>query len=175
MRCRRSSRLRKRSSEAPAAELILLPDGGELKPEKIDPVLKFPTYATWWIRQGITRGVADYGRTIRLPVHVIESLNRLSRQRATLVTELGREPRPQELAARMGMPLAKIELLLEAAKHPASLETRVGEREETPLGRLVPDVTTHSPEEAAIRTQLAREVEHAMAPLTDRERKTQSS
>jgi RNA polymerase primary sigma factor len=131
---------------------------------------KFSTYATWWIRQGITRAVADYGRTIRLPVHVIESLNQLTRQRTALAAELGREPRPDELAARTGMPAAKIELLLEAAKHPTSLETPVGQREETPLGHLVPDTTTRSPEESAMRGQLAAEVERAMAPLTDRER-----
>ncbi|MBI4477414.1 MAG: sigma-70 family RNA polymerase sigma factor [Acidobacteria bacterium] len=131
---------------------------------------KFSTYATWWIRQGITRAVADYGRTIRLPVHVIESLNRLNRYRNMLLSELGREPRPNEIAERMQIPVAKVELLLEAARHPSSLETPVGEREETPLGHLVPDLTTHTPEEAAMRGELAEEVERAMAPLTDRER-----
>jgi RNA polymerase primary sigma factor len=132
---------------------------------------KFSTYATWWIRQAITRAVADYGRTIRLPVHVIESLNRLTRERATLTAELGRDPRPEELAARAGMPLAKIELLLDAAKHPTSLETPMGtEGDDAPLGYLVPDMTTRSPEEVAIQGELAEEVERAMAPLNDRER-----
>ena len=131
---------------------------------------KFSTYATWWIRQGITRAVADYGRTIRLPVHVIESLNRLSRERRTFATETGREPTPVELATRMGLPLGKVQLLLDAARHPASLETPVGSDEETPLGHLVPDASTTSPEEAAIRSQLADEVERAMSSLTDRER-----
>jgi RNA polymerase primary sigma factor len=131
---------------------------------------KFSTYATWWIRQSVGRAVADYGRTIRLPVHVMESLNKLTRVRAVLVTELGREPRPDELAARMGVPISKIELLIDAARHPASLETPVGERDETPLGHLVRDASSRSPEEVAIRGQLADEVERAMGPLTDRER-----
>jgi len=131
---------------------------------------KFSTYATWWVRQGITRAIADYGRTIRLPVHVIESLNRLMRDRRALTTELGRDPSPRELAERMKVPLAKIDLLLEAARQPASLETPIGEGEETELGDLVRDVSARSPEEAAIEGQLAGEVERAMAPLTDRER-----
>ena len=131
---------------------------------------KFSTYATWWIRQGITRSIADYGRTIRLPVHVIESLNRLSRARLALAGELGREPRPPELAHRLGIPVSKVQLLLDAARHPASLETPVGSDEETPLGHLVRDTAAVSPEDAAIQGQLADEVERAMSPLTDRER-----
>jgi len=131
---------------------------------------KFSTYATWWIRQQVGRAVADYGRTIRLPVHVVESLNKLTRTRRDLVTQLGREPRPDELAARAGMSTGKVELLLEAAKTPTSLETPVGGDEDTPLGHYVRDATTRSPEEAAIRNELAEEVERAMAPLADRER-----
>ncbi len=131
---------------------------------------KFSTYATWWIRQQVGRAVADYGRTIRLPVHVMESLNKLGRARAGLTAELDREPRPDELAARAGMPVAKVELLLEASRHPASLETPVGDDEETPLGHFLHDASTRSPEETAIRSELAEEVERAMAPLTDRER-----
>ena len=131
---------------------------------------KFSTYATWWIRQAISRAVADYGRTIRLPVHVVESLNRLTRERRTLASELGREPKPAEIAARMGVAVAKVELLLEAARHPASLDAPVGEGEETELGSLLSDKGTRSPEEMAIENQLAEEVERAMAPLNDRER-----
>ena len=86
---------------------------------------KFSTYATWWIRQGITRAVADYGRTIRLPVHVIESLNHLTRERRALTAELGRDPRPHELAERMKVPVAKVRLLLDAARQPASLDAPV--------------------------------------------------
>jgi RNA polymerase primary sigma factor len=131
---------------------------------------KFSTYATWWIRQAVGRAVADYGRTIRLPVHVIESLNKLSRTRLTMTAELGRDPRPEELAVRVGAPIAKVELLLDAAKLPASLEAPVGESEETSLGQLLPATDAPSPEENAIQGQLAQEVEHAMAALTDRER-----
>jgi RNA polymerase primary sigma factor len=131
--------------------------------------LRFSTYATWWIRQAITRGIADYGRTVRLPVHIIESLNRLVRERRALETELGREPRPAELAARLNLPVGKVELLLDAARQPASLESPIGVPGETPLGDVIPDVA-RSPEETAIRSQTAGEVERAMAPLTERER-----
>jgi RNA polymerase primary sigma factor len=131
---------------------------------------KFSTYATWWIRQQVGRAVADYGRTIRLPVHVMDSLNKLTRERAALLAELGREPRPDELAARMGVRIAKIELLLAAAKFPASLEAPIGEEEETPLGHFVRDMTSRSPEEEAIRRELAEEVERVMGPLNERER-----
>ena len=122
------------------------------------------------MRQAITRSLADYGRTIRLPVHVIESLDRLNKERRALAAELGRPPRPQELAARLQLPLGKVELLLEAARQPASLETPIGEGEETQLGDLVRDVDARTPEEAAIEGQLATEVERAMGRLSDRER-----
>ena len=131
---------------------------------------KFSTYATWWIRQAVGRAVADYGRTIRLPVHVIESLNRLTRERRALASELGRDPRPEELAVRLELPVGKVQLLLEAAKSPASLEAPVGDNEESRLGDMVKDTETRSPEETAMRNQMAGEVERAMAPLTDRER-----
>jgi RNA polymerase primary sigma factor len=131
---------------------------------------KFSTYATWWVRQAVGRAVADYGRTIRLPVHVMESLTKLQKERRTLSAELGRDPRPEELAERMQMPIGKVQLLLEAARTPSSLEAAVGEDEETRLGDLVKDVTAQSPEETAMRGQMAMEVERAMAPLTDRER-----
>jgi RNA polymerase primary sigma factor len=132
--------------------------------------LKFSTYATWWIRQSVGRAVADYGRTIRLPVHVMESLNKLTRARTALVTELGREPSAEELAARLDVPVGKVTLLLDAAKHPASLETPVGDSDETALGDLLRDVSARSPEEVAMHGQLADEVERAMTPLNDRER-----
>jgi len=131
---------------------------------------KFSTYATWWIRQSVGRAIADYGRTIRLPAHVMESLSKLARARAQLLTELGREPRPAEIAAKMGVRVGKVELLLDAAMLPVSLEAPVGEHEETPLGHLVRDVTSRSPEEDAIRKNLAVEVERAMGPLDERER-----
>jgi RNA polymerase primary sigma factor len=131
---------------------------------------KFSTYATWWIRQAIGRAVADYGRTIRLPVHVIESLSRLNRDRNALARELGRDPTPEELAGRMKLPLGKVQLLLEAAKPTTSLDMPVGDAEETPLGALVADPSARSPEVAVISGQLAEEVERAMALLTERER-----
>jgi RNA polymerase primary sigma factor len=132
--------------------------------------LKFSTYATWWIRQAVGRAVADYGRTIRLPVHVIESLNRLTRARTALTTELGREPTPTELAAHMQMRVSKVELLLDAARHPASLEAQIGESQETALGDLLRDTSAASPEDLLLGSHLADELERTMAPLTDRER-----
>jgi RNA polymerase primary sigma factor len=131
---------------------------------------KFSTYATWWVRQAVGRAVADYGRTIRLPVHVMESLNKLQKERRSLATELGRDPTPLELAEKMQIPLGKVQLLLEAAKTPSSLEMTVGEDDETRLADLVKDVQAQSPEEAAMSNQMATEVERAMTPLTDREK-----
>jgi RNA polymerase primary sigma factor len=132
---------------------------------------KFSTYATWWIRQAVTRGIADYGRTIRLPVHVVESLNKVTRERRDFTRELGRDPTPAELAVRMGLPLGKLELLLDVARQPASLDAPIqsGE-EETRLGDLLKDVTVGSPEEAAIRGDMADQIEHVLEPLTDREK-----
>jgi RNA polymerase primary sigma factor len=129
---------------------------------------KFSTYATWWIRQAITRAIADYGRTIRLPVHVIDSLNRLSRVRHTLAEELGREPAPEELARRMDVPVGKVQLLLQSIKTPYSLEMPVGE--DTELGALLEDESVRTPEEMVLHGDLAVQVERAMAPLGDRER-----
>ncbi len=131
---------------------------------------KFSTYATWWIRQAISRAVADYGRTIRLPVHVIESLNRLQRERRAFAADHGREPTPAELGTRLDMKIDKVELLLEAARHPTSLDAPIGEGEDTDLGALVRDTSVRSPEDVAMEGELASEVERAMAPLTDRER-----
>ena len=131
---------------------------------------KFSTYATWWIRQAVGRAVADYGRTIRLPVHVFESLTKLTRERRTMAAELGRDPRPEELAERLNIPVGKVQLLLEAARTPTSLEAGIGEDDETRLGDLVRDTAAESPEEVAMRGQLATEVERAMSALTDRER-----
>jgi RNA polymerase sigma factor (sigma-70 family) len=131
---------------------------------------KFSTYATWWIRQAVGRAVADYGRTIRLPVHVIESVSKLTRVRRELAAEIGREPNPPEIAERLQMPLGKVKLLLDAARTPVSLETPIGTEEESTLGSIVPDTTAESPEAAAMRGQMAKEVERAMSGLTDRER-----
>ncbi len=131
---------------------------------------KFSTYATWWVRQSMTRAIADYGRTIRLPVHVMESLGQLNRERRALNAELGRDPQPQELADRMKVPVDKVLLLLEAAKLPSSLHAPVGDDDQTELGDLLPDAAAPSPESTAMAGELAEEVERAMADLTDRER-----
>jgi RNA polymerase primary sigma factor len=131
---------------------------------------KFSTYATWWIRQAITRAVADYGRTIRLPVHVIESLNRLEKERKTLRAERGREPTPQDLAERLKMPTSKVRMLLDARKTPYSLDMKVGEDESTGLGELLRDESIRTPEESVIQSDVSNEVERALAPLSDRER-----
>ena len=131
---------------------------------------KFSTYATWWIRQAITRAIADHGRTIRLPVHVIESLNRLEKERKALRSERGRDPSPDDLAERLKMPVAKVRLLLDAQKTPYSLEMKVGEDESTELGELLRDTSVRSPEEATLEGDLSNEVSRALAPLSDRER-----
>jgi len=131
---------------------------------------KFSTYATWWIRQAITRAIADHGRTIRLPVHVIESLNRLEKERKALRTERGRDPSPDDLAERLKMPVSKVRLLLDAQKTPYSLEMKVGEDESTELGDLLRDESVRSPEEATLEGDLSNEVTRALAPLSDREK-----
>jgi RNA polymerase primary sigma factor len=131
---------------------------------------KFSTYATWWIRQAITRAVADYGRTIRLPVHVIESLNRLEKERKALRSESGREPTPHDLAERLKIPTAKVRLLLDARKTPYSLDMKVGEDESTELGELLRDTSVSTPEESILQSDVSNEVERALAPLSDREK-----
>jgi RNA polymerase primary sigma factor len=131
---------------------------------------KFSTYATWWIRQAVSRAVADYGRTIRLPVHVIESLNRLSRERTALARALGRDPTPAELSAKLDIPVGKVELLLEAARHPASLDAPIGQEEESHLRDIVRDEAAASPEQRVVQASLAAGVERAMANLAERER-----
>ena len=131
---------------------------------------KFSTYATWWIRQSISRAIADHGRTIRLPVHVIESLNRLEKERKALRTENGRDPSADDLADRLRMPVAKVRLLLDAQKTPYSLEMKVGEDENTELGDLLRDTSIRSPEEATLEADLSNEVKRALAPLSDREK-----
>jgi RNA polymerase primary sigma factor len=131
---------------------------------------KFSTYATWWIRQAITRSVADNGRTIRLPVHVIESLNKLEKERKALRAERGVEPTALDLADRLKMPVSKVRLLLDAQRTPYSLEMKIGEDEGTELGEVLRDMSIRNPEETAIDSDVAHEVERAMAPLTDREK-----
>jgi RNA polymerase sigma factor (sigma-70 family) len=131
---------------------------------------KFSTYATWWVRQSISRAIADSARTIRLPVHVTESLNRLNRERRTLANELGRIARPDELARRLQWPLDKVQLLLEAARQPQSLDAPVGENGDTELADLLTHTGGVTPEEAVMAGEVSRQVAQAMSALTDRER-----
>ncbi len=130
---------------------------------------KFSTYATWWVRQAITRAIADYGRTIRLPVHVIESLGKLERERRTLRGTLDREPTPRELAEALDMSVDKVELLIDSSRPTASLHVPVGD-EGSELGDLLPDRAALSPESETLASSAAEEIERAMADLTDRER-----
>jgi RNA polymerase primary sigma factor len=132
---------------------------------------KFSTYATWWIRQAITRSIADNGRTIRLPVHVIESLGKLEKERKVLRTELRREPSYEEIAARAKLPPEKVRMLLDAQKTPYSLDMKIGEDENTDLGEILSDRTAHTPEDAAMASDRPREVEQALATLSDREKR----
>ncbi|MGE0447322.1 MAG: RNA polymerase sigma factor RpoD/SigA [Vicinamibacterales bacterium] len=131
---------------------------------------KFSTYATWWIRQAITRAIADTGRTIRLPVHVIESINQIEKERKAFRTALNIEPTAYELAERLGMPVEKVRLLMDAQKTPSSLDVRVGEDDALELSALVEDQSMPSPEESLLDNDRTNEVAQAMAPLTDRER-----
>jgi RNA polymerase sigma factor (sigma-70 family) len=131
---------------------------------------KFSTYATWWIRQAITRAIADHGRTIRLPVHVIESLNRLEKERKALRAEHGREPTPDQIAQRLKVPVAKVRLLLDAQKTPYSLEMKIGDDESTELGDILRDRSVRTPEDTALQGDLSNEVERTLAPLSDREK-----
>src|SRR5678809_749883 len=115
---------------------------------------KFSTYATWWIRQAITRAIADQARTIRIPVHMIETINKVVRSSRYLVQQLGREPTPEEIAAKMEMPLDKVRKVLRIVKEPVSLETPIGDEEESSLGDFVEDRQTVSPADAAVYTSL---------------------
>src|SRR5207245_10842973 len=115
---------------------------------------KFSTYATWWIRQAITRAIADQARTIRIPVHMIETINKLIRTSRYLVQELGREPSPEEIAEKMDLPLDKVRKILKIAKEPISLETPIGEEEDSHLGDFIEDKKAISPLDAAIRYDL---------------------
>jgi RNA polymerase primary sigma factor len=132
---------------------------------------KFSTYATWWIRQAITRAIADQARTIRIPVHMIETINKLIRTSRYLVQELGREPTPEEIADKMEFPLEKVRKVLKIAKEPISLETPIGEEEDSHLGDFIEDKKIMSPSEAAISMDLAEQTRKILSTLTPREEK----
>jgi RNA polymerase primary sigma factor len=130
---------------------------------------KFSTYATWWIRQAITRSIADQARTIRIPVHMIETINKLVRTSRQMLHEIGREPQPEELAEKLGMPLEKVRKVLKIAKEPISLETPIGDEEDSHLGDFIPDGNAVIPLEAAIQGNLRESTTRVLATLTPRE------
>lgn len=132
---------------------------------------KFSTYATWWIRQAITRAIADQARTIRIPVHMIETINKLIRTSRQLVQENGREPSPEEIAERMQLPLDKVRKVLKIAKEPISLETPIGEEEDSHLGDFIEDKGVVNPLEAVIKANLSEQTSRVLATLTPREEK----
>jgi len=132
---------------------------------------KFSTYATWWIRQAITRAIADQARTIRIPVHMIETINKLIRTSRQLVQELGREPTSEEIAKRMDIPVAKVRKVLKIAQEPISLETPIGEEEDSHLGDFIEDRQVVSPAEAVINLNLKEQTESVLKTLTPREEK----
>lgn len=132
---------------------------------------KFSTYATWWIRQAITRAIADQARTIRIPVHMVETINRLIRVQRQLVQDLGREPLPEEIAAEMGMEVSKVEQILKINQDTVSLEAPVGEEEDSRLGDFLEDKESMSPEESAIYELLKSNVEDFLQYLNSREQK----
>lgn len=130
---------------------------------------KFSTYATWWIRQSMSRAIADQGRTIRIPVHMVETINKLLRVTRLLVQRLGREPGPEEIAEQMEMPLDKVQKVLKIVKEPISLETPIGDEEESSLGDFVEDELAPSPVESAIQSNLGEQTRKVLATLTPRE------
>ncbi|MCM0648812.1 RNA polymerase sigma factor RpoD [Clostridium swellfunianum] len=132
---------------------------------------KFSTYATWWIRQAITRAIADQARTIRIPVHMVETINKLIRVSRQLLQELGREPQPEEVAKVMEMPVDKVREIMKIAQEPVSLETPIGEEEDSHLGDFIPDDDAPAPAEAAAFTMLKEQLINVLDTLTPREEK----
>ena len=132
---------------------------------------KFSTYATWWIRQAITRAIADQARTIRIPVHMVETINKVMRISRQLLQELGHDPSPEEIAADMGMPVEKVREILKIAQEPVSLETPIGEEEDSHLGDFIPDEDASEPAEAASFTLLKEQLSDVLGTLTPREEK----
>ena len=132
---------------------------------------KFSTYATWWIRQAITRAIADQARTIRIPVHMVETINKLIRVSRQLLQELGREPTPEEIAAEMNMPVDHVREILKISQEPVSLETPIGEEEDSHLGDFIQDDNVPVPADAAAFTLLKEQLEEVLGTLTEREQK----
>ena len=132
---------------------------------------KFSTYATWWIRQAITRAIADQARTIRIPVHMVETINKLIRVSRQLLQELGREPTPEEIAEEMNMPVERVREILKISQEPVSLETPIGEEEDSHLGDFIQDDNVPVPAEAAAQTLLKEQLDEVLDTLTEREQK----
>lgn len=132
---------------------------------------KFSTYATWWIRQAITRAIADQARTIRIPVHMVETINKLIRVSRQLLQELGKEPQPEEIAKEMNMPVEKVREIMKISQEPVSLETPIGEEEDSHLGDFIPDDDAPAPSEAAAFTLLKEQLIDVLDTLTPREEK----
>ena len=132
---------------------------------------KFSTYATWWIRQAITRAIADQARTIRIPVHMVETINKLIRVSRQLLQELGREPTPEEIAAELDMPVERVREILKISQEPVSLETPIGEEEDSHLGDFIKDDNVPVPADAAAFTLLKEQLEEVLGTLTEREQK----
>lgn len=131
---------------------------------------KFSTYATWWIRQAITRGIADTGRTIRVPVHMVETINKTLRMTRTLLQELGREPTPEEVAARLNVSVTRVREVMKISRDPVSLDTPIGEEDDSHLGDFIEDDSALSPADSAAFSMLREELSLALESLTDRER-----
>jgi RNA polymerase primary sigma factor len=130
---------------------------------------KFSTYGTWWIRQAITRSIADQARTIRIPVHMMEVISKVARTSRQLLSEIGREPTPEELAEKLGMPLEKVQKVLKVAKEPLSLETPIGDEEDSHLGDFIEDKNAILPLDAAIQSNLRETTTRVLASVTPRE------
>ncbi|HCR39364.1 MAG TPA: RNA polymerase sigma factor RpoD, partial [Lachnospiraceae bacterium] len=132
---------------------------------------KFSTYATWWIRQAITRAIADQARTIRIPVHMVETINKLTRVQRQLLQELGREPTPEEISEVMGIPVERVREIQKISQEPVSLETPIGEEEDSHLGDFIPDDEAPAPADAATFLMLKEQLKDVLDTLTPREEK----
>ena len=131
---------------------------------------KFSTYATWWIKQGITRAIADQSRTIRVPVHMVEKINKVSTVSSQLAKELGREPKPEEIAKRMHVPVEKVVQVIRISQRPQSIESKIGQEDDTELEQVIPDKEAHSPEEIVTRALLKDQIEYLLDTLSEREK-----